>query len=84
MPTPAPVKLHDINWEVITKPEGEDVLEYFALTPEDYEKLALNMAEMLRWNQEMTWQLRYYIDEVSEDGDKRRRRSTTNSEGDSE
>ena len=83
LPTPTPVKLQNINWEVIIKSEGEDGLVYFALTPGDYEKLALNMAEMLRWNQEMRWHLRYYINEVSENGDKRGR-STTNSEGDSQ
>lgn len=83
LPTPTPVKLHNINWEVIVIPDGEDTKVYFAISPGDYENLSLNMAEILRWNREMKWQLRYYIKEVSTDGDTGRG-NPTHSEDDSE
>jgi hypothetical protein len=73
LPTPTSIKLHNINWEVIHITEGEDTKVYFALSPGDYENLSLNMAEVLRWNREMKWQLRYYIKEVSDNGDGRQR-----------
>jgi len=74
LPDPHPVKLYNINWEVIIvkDPDGTEKV-YFALSPGDYENLSLNMAEILRWISEAQWQLRYYQNEVNNNGNERGR-----------
>lgn len=68
LPAPAPVKLHNIKWNVQVDVKDDLTTKvWFSLTPGDYEKLSLNMAEILRWNREMKWQLRYYIEEAKPD-----------------
>ena len=67
LPNPTPVRILDVDWKVITPetlPVGEWV--YFALTPEDYEDLATNNAELLRYLKETGWLLRYYRGELPE------------------
>lgn len=49
-------------------PDGENTKVYFVLSPGDYENLSLNMAEILRWNREVVWQLEYYRREASNNG----------------
>lgn len=61
LPAPQPIDIQPIEWNVITPervPEGEWV--YFALTPEQYETLSRNVAEILRWVKEAQWRLDYY------------------------
>ena len=61
LPDPAPIKTHDIDWKILTEKsiisEGE---AYFALSPKDYEELALTMADIIRWIKEAGWRLNYY------------------------
>lgn len=83
LPAPQPINLHNIAWDVIVEVDGDDTQVYFALSPGDYENLSLNMAEILRWIRESKWQLEYYRDEATIDGDAGRR-STENSEDDSQ
>lgn len=61
LPPPEPIETLPLEWDVITNenaPEGEWV--FFALTPEQYEVLSRNMAEILRWVKEAQWRLDYY------------------------
>lgn len=63
MPPPQPIEVQPVEWHVLTPdrvPEGEWV--YFGVTPEEYEILAKNMAEILRWVKEAQWRLDYYGD----------------------
>lgn len=64
LPNPQPVEMLDVDWKVVTPdtlPEGRYVL--FALTPQQYESLSLNMAELRRWIDEAMWRLDYYTKE---------------------
>lgn len=61
LPDPAPVKTRRVKWIVVTPdnlPAGDFVV--FALEPKDYEALALNQAETLRWAREARHRLDYY------------------------
>lgn len=62
VPNPAPVDLNSVQFEVLTEKTlpSTDGWVYYGLTPKDYETLAKNMAEILRWVQEAQWRLDYY------------------------
>jgi hypothetical protein len=71
VPNPEPVQIAPIEWKVITRdrlPEGEFVL--YGLTPRQYETLARNMADILRWVKEAQWRLEYYRGDGQLDGKK--------------
>lgn len=55
LPKPEPVTMREIEWRVIRTDEGV----WFAITPNDYEDLALNMNEILRWMREVraSWEV---------------------------
>lgn len=66
VPNPAPVDLQDVDWTILTPdniPEGDDWV-FVALTPEGYEVLSLNQAELLRYIRETRWRLAYYRGEL--------------------
>ena len=80
LPNPKPIETSPMKWEVVVirrnedgtfsiegLPEG-DVLVYYGLAPEQYEVLARNMADILRWVKEAAWRLDYYRGEGSLDG----------------
>lgn len=62
LPLPAPVDLQDVEFVVLTPdniPEGDDWV-FVAVTPDGYEQLSLNQAELLRYLREARYQLLYY------------------------
>lgn len=70
LPDPKPIDQAPFEWEVITPerlPEGERWVRY-SLTVRDYETLARNIADILRWVKEAEWRLRYYRGEGGVDG----------------
>ena len=70
LPNPQAVSLSPFKWKVITKkrlPKG-DRWVYYAITPREYEVLARNMAELLRWVKEAKWRLDYYRGKGQVDG----------------
>lgn len=65
------MSLRDVQWVVLTPdrlPSGNSWV-IFGLDPRDYEALALNMADILRWIREARWRLRYYKGEIDGLGD---------------
>jgi len=73
LPNPKPLNLEVmVKWKVLIKdrlPEN-DKFVYYCVVPKDYEKLARNNAEVLRWIKEARWRLDYYRDESKLDGRK--------------
>jgi hypothetical protein len=70
LPNPKPIETAPIKWFVMTPdrlPEAE-VWVYYGLTTEQYEVLARNMADILRWVREAQWRLNYYRGEGQLDG----------------
>lgn len=53
---PTPVDLTDVTWVIVTRPDGR----YIALTPDDFEALQLNQADVVRYIRESRAQLIYY------------------------
>ena len=47
-------------------PEGDGWV-LFALTENGLERLALGWADVIRWMEEATWQLRYYRGDLDDD-----------------
>lgn len=67
VPDPNPVDLQEVDWVVLTPdtvPPADTEWVFIGLTPEDYERLSLNQAELLRWITEARWRLRYYRGEL--------------------
>ena len=62
LPQPEPISQVEVVWVVVT-PEDQPGVVWFALTPKQYENLAKNTAEILRWVTEAQSQLEYYGDE---------------------
>lgn len=56
LPKPEPINLLDVAWIVVETEEGNVI----ALTPDQYENLSLNIAEILRYVTEADAQLDYY------------------------
>ena len=70
LPNPQAVNLSPFKWKVLTRkrlPKGDQWV-YYALTPKEYETLARNMAELLRWVKEAKWRLAYYRGKGKLDG----------------
>lgn len=70
LPNPRPIETSTFKWKVVTRdrlPEG-DRWVYYAITPQEYEVLSRNMAEMLRWVREAQWRLEYYRGKGQIDG----------------
>lgn len=68
LPNPKPIETAPFKWEVLTPerlPKEERWVRY-SITVQDYETLARNMAEILRWVREAEWRLRYYQGELDE------------------
>ncbi|KFH18444.1 hypothetical protein IB60_17210 [Brucella abortus LMN1] len=66
LPDPRPVQQREVTWRVLTPddlPDGPGWV-FFGLTPDEYEDLALNQAELLRFITEAKWRLRYYRGEL--------------------
>jgi hypothetical protein len=61
LPDPEPIETRPIQWKVLTE---KDIIEkdeaYIALSPKDYEELALSMSDIVRWVKEARWRLNYY------------------------
>lgn len=67
IPNPNPVDLQEIDWVILTPdtaPLAGTEWVFIALTPDDYERLSLNQAELLRWILEAQWRLKYYRGEL--------------------
>lgn len=56
MPLPKPIELMKVEFATIETEQGTR----FVFTPDQYERLTLNIAEMLRWIKEAMWRLQYY------------------------
>ena len=83
LPNPQPIETQTFKWQVFVLTSGEEsgtqvirgpkkldgAQAYYAITPKDYEVLARNMAEMLRYVKEAYWRLQYYRGEGELDGD---------------
>ena len=62
LPRPDPVSLHNYRWHVITPdrlPEGGDWV-IFGVTPRDWEGLARDVQDSIRWADEITLRLEFY------------------------
>lgn len=62
LPLPSPVTQQPLQWRVVTPsriPAGKGWV-LFALTPEGYETLSRNTAEIIRWMTEASFQLKHY------------------------
>lgn len=74
-PRPAPVKLNNIAWHVVTEENLQEFLTtfsdtgvvFFALSVEDYETLALNMSEIRRYIEQQKAIIVYYETSLSKD-----------------
>lgn len=62
LPQPEPIALLDVEWVVMTRDRYERLQDgaLMCVTPEGYEALSLNAAEVLRWTSEAKSQLDYY------------------------
>lgn len=60
LPKPAPIELLDVEVIVVETEDGR----VLALTPDQYENLALNNAEILRYVRETDAQLDYYRNQL--------------------
>lgn len=56
LPAISPLRLETVTWRVI----GQGATAYFMLDAPQYEKLSRNMAEMLRWTKEASFQMDAY------------------------
>jgi len=68
LPNPEPINTASVNWIIVTPdrlPAGDGWV-LIALTPQDYETLARNQADTLRWVREAMWRLQYYRQEETE------------------
>ena len=84
LPNPQPIQTSPFKWNVlvVTKDDAgnwivtnppkniRDTQPYYVITPEAYEVLARNMADIIRWVKEAQWRLDYYRGEGNLDGNK--------------
>ena len=68
LPDPRPVDLSTFEFKVLTEKTlpTEPGWVYYGITPEAYETMSRNTAELLRWIQEADWRLQYYKGEASD------------------
>jgi hypothetical protein len=75
LPNPKSIDLEiGIKWKVLIKsriPEKDDFV-FYCVTPKDYEKMARNNGEILRWVKEAKWRLDYYRNEKGLDNEPKR------------
>lgn len=72
-PNPKPLKLDGIKWKVVTQDNLQEFLQtysdtsvvFFALSVEDYETLALNMAEIRRYIEQQKAVIVYYENAIT-------------------
>ena len=71
LPNPQPIEINNFKFKVLTETTlpSESGWVYYGLTPSQYEILARNTAEMLRWIKEANWRLKYYRDDAGLDGE---------------
>lgn len=66
LPRPEPVRTEQLQWRVV-EVDGEPL---FALTARGYEALSRNVADMVRWAREASWQIDFYrADRLGKDGE---------------
>lgn len=56
LPAPSPLRLEPVKWQVVSVEEQTK----FALDADNYEALSRNIAAMVRWATEASWQLDFY------------------------
>lgn len=66
LPEPQPVQMETVRWQVV-EAEGEPL---FALTPNAYESLSRNLADLVRWVTEASYQIKFYREQRLSVGDK--------------
>lgn len=59
LPAPAPIQTKEVEWKVLHKGDAADQ-DYFVLSPDQFDKLVDNQADILRWVKEAVGQLTYY------------------------
>ena len=71
LPNPQPIEINNFKFKVLTETTlpKESGWVYYGLRPQDYEILARNTAEMLRWIKEANWRLKYYRGDTGLDGE---------------
>jgi len=68
IPAPEPLRLETFEWTVFAPGYWRDPeAVYFCLDPAQYEILARNNGQVLRFTDEVMWQLRYYRQDEPED-----------------
>lgn len=70
IPNPQAIDTAPFDWLVITNDRlpASDIWVYYGITPQNYEILSRNMADILRWIKEAQWRLDYYRGEGQLDG----------------
>lgn len=68
LPNPEPIALRDISWHALPAGASTDG-PLVCVTPRDYEDMAINRADVLRFVREAMWRLRYYRDELQTEGE---------------
>lgn len=66
VPNPQPVQQTNVKWKILKAdrlPAGKDWV-YFGVTPQDYERLSRNKADVLRFIKESMFRFRYYRGEA--------------------
>jgi hypothetical protein len=66
LPLPDPIEFAEIEFRAL-KPGESLNEEVFVASPEDVERLSLNLAEIVRWAQDAMDQLTYYRDELTDE-----------------
>lgn len=56
LPRPQPIRAESVQWRVVEV----DGVPLFALTARGYEALSRNIADMIRWAGEASWQIDFY------------------------
>lgn len=59
LPLPVAINQLKVTWVVVV-PEDQPGVVWIALTPKQYENLAKNYSEIIRWTKESAAQLEYY------------------------
>jgi DNA topoisomerase VI subunit B len=62
LPAEEPITLQGVKWTVVQTKDGS----FIALVPSEYEKLSLNMAEILRYVKDVNTQLEFYRKDESD------------------
>ena len=78
-PPPAPVRLKDVQWYVVSEENFEDfkeritdrqgMLVWYAITVNDYESLSVNLQEIRRYIVQQQELINYYEEAISKDAE---------------